>query len=64
MFTRTFDKGRRRRDPDIITKSVEEVLEGLKNDDECVVAIVDVFDRLWNLDITEIFGSEMRTYSK
>jgi hypothetical protein len=46
-------QGRRRRDPDINTKSAEEVLEGLKNNDECVVATADVFDRLRNLDVTE-----------
>ena len=59
-------QGRRGRDPDISTKSAEEVLEVLENDDECVVAIVDVFDRLRNLDVTEScgLGSEKGTYGK
>ena len=48
-------QGGRRRDPDINTKSAEEVLERPKHNDKCVVASADVFDRLWDLDVTEIF---------
>ena len=45
---------------------LEKSVQGLKNDDECVVAIVDVFDRLRNLDVTEScgLGSEKGTYGK
>ena len=59
-------QGRRRRNPDIYIKSAEEVLERPKHNDKCVVAGTDVFDRLWDIDVTEIFrfGSEKGTYRK
>jgi hypothetical protein len=44
----------RRRDPDINAKSAEEVLEGRKQIEECVITGTDVFDRLRDLDVTEI----------
>ena len=44
-----------RRDPNINTKSAEEVLERLKHNDKSVVAGTDVFDRLRDIDVTEIF---------
>ena len=59
-------QSRHRRDPDKNPKFAEGALEGLKDNDECVVAGVDVFDRLRNLNVTEIckLGSEKGTYSK
>ena len=48
-------QGWRRRDPNINIKSAEEVLERPKHNDKCVVAGTDVFDRLRNIDVTEIF---------
>ncbi len=48
-------QGWRRRDTGVNTESVNEVLEGCKEVDECVIASVDVFDRLRSLDVTEIF---------
>ena len=44
----------RRRDPGIYAKSAEEVLERRKQVEECLVARTDVFDRLRDLDVTEI----------
>jgi hypothetical protein len=59
-------QGGRRRDPNINTKSAEEVLERREHNDKCVVASANVFDRLRDLDVTEIFilVSEKGTYSK
>ena len=59
-------QGWRRRDPNINTKSAEEVLERPKHIDKSVVASTDVFNRLQDLYITVIFrlGSEMGTYRK
>ena len=39
----------------INSKSAEEVFEGREQIDECVVASGDVFDRLRDPDVTEIF---------
>ena len=44
----------RRRDPGIYAQSAEEVLEGRKQIEECVITGTDVFDRLRYLDVTEI----------
>jgi hypothetical protein len=54
------------RDPNINTKSVEKALERSKHNDQGVVASADVFDRLRDLDVTEICrsGSEKGTYCK
>jgi hypothetical protein len=59
-------QGWRRRDPGIDTKSVEKVLEGREQIDECVVARVDVFDHLKDLHVTHIcrWVSEKVTYGK
>ena len=45
-------QGWRRRDPNINTKSAEEILEGRKHNDECVIASTNVFDRLQELYVT------------
>ena len=47
-------QGWRRRNPSIDTESTQEVLEGRKQVDQCVIASTDVFDRLWDLDVTEM----------
>lgn len=47
-------QGWRRRDPGINAKSAEEILEGRKQIYERVIARTDVFDRLRDLDVTEI----------
>ena len=59
-------QGGRRRDPNIYTKSAEEVLERPKHNDKSVVAGTGVFDRLRDLYVTEIFRLryEKRTYGK
>ena len=59
-------QGWRRRDPNINFKSAEEVPERPKHNDKCVVASANVFNRLENVDVTEIcrLGSEKGTYSK
>jgi hypothetical protein len=44
----------RRRDPGVNTESAEEVFKRRKQIHECVVARIDVFDRLRNLDVREI----------
>ena len=44
----------RRRDPGINAQSAEEVLEGREQIEECVITGTDVFDRLRDLDVTEI----------
>ena len=46
-------QGWRRRDPGIYTKSGEEVLEGRKQIDQCIIASADVFDRLRDPNVTE-----------
>ena len=61
-------QGGRRSDPNINTKSAEEVLEGRKHKNECVVASTNIFDCLrdFRLDVTNICTSEPEkgTYSK
>ena len=59
-------QGWRRRDPDINTKSAEEILEGRKHNDKSVVASANVFNRLRNVGVTEIcrLGLEKGTYGK
>jgi hypothetical protein len=61
-------QGGRRRDPNINTKSAEEVLEGRKHKNKCVVAGTNIFDCLrdFRLDVTRIctLESEKGTYSK
>jgi hypothetical protein len=47
-------QGWRGRDPGINAKSADEVLEAQKHIYECVIARADVFDRLQNVDVTEI----------
>ena len=55
----------RRRDPGINAKSAEEVLKGREQIEECVITGTDVFDRLWDLDVTDMqTGSEKGTYTK
>ena len=55
-FHENFCQGWRRRDPDINTKSAEEVLEGRKHKNERVVASTNIFDCLrdFRLDVTKI----------
>ena len=47
-------QGWRRRDSGINTKSGEEIVEGRKEIQECIIASTDVFDRLLDLNVTEI----------
>ena len=44
----------RRGDPGVNAKSAEEVLEGRKQIEEYVITGTDVFDRLRDLDVTEV----------
>jgi hypothetical protein len=53
-------QGWRRRDPGINAKSADEVIEGRKQIYERVVARINVFDRLWDLDVTEICRWDQR----
>ena len=59
-FHQNVCQGGRRRDPGIDTEPAEEVLEGRKQIDERVVTSADVFDRLWDLDVTMIFRLDRR----
>jgi hypothetical protein len=52
--------GWRRRDLGINTESAEEVLEGGEKVNQCIVASTHFVDRLGELDVREIGGSDLR----
>ena len=58
-------QGWRRRDPNINAKPAEEVLEGRKHNDERVITSTNVFYRLRELYVTEIWRFRLKgTYGK